>query len=150
MVSWSSSCYLRTLSRATLGLWGVFNSHGWTPPCMTWPHGQPRPHTAERPSTRLGKPSPVPGCVEGGGQPVRSCEQCGVIRYIQVFAFPFCMCCGGPRLLISWVLRALCWLEAWSSEWVAYYDYFCCHYYFVRFRVLGFRVLLRLVSKCEI
>ena len=26
--------------------------------------------------TRLGKPSPVPGRVEGGGQPVLSFEQC--------------------------------------------------------------------------
>ena len=39
-----------------------------------------------RPSTRLGEPSPVPGCVEGGVQPVLSCEhseQCFVL--FQVF-----------------------------------------------------------------
>ena len=36
---------------------------------------QPRPHAADRPSTRLGERSLVPGYVEGGGQPASS--ECG-------------------------------------------------------------------------
>ena len=36
MMSWSSSCFLRTPSRATLGPWGAPTSRGWTPPCTTW------------------------------------------------------------------------------------------------------------------
>ena len=46
----------------------------------TW-HGQPRPLTAGRPSTR-----PVPGCVEVGDQPGASAGSVEV--YFQGFAFP--------------------------------------------------------------
>ena len=42
-------------------------------------HAQPRPHTADRPPTRLGEPSTAPGRVEGGGQPVLSFEQCCIL-----------------------------------------------------------------------
>ena len=34
--SWSSSYFLLTPSRATLGPWGTPTSCGWTPPCMSW------------------------------------------------------------------------------------------------------------------
>ena len=46
---------------------------------MTWAHA------ADRPATRLGKPSTVPGRVEGGGQPVLSFEQCFIYLCILVF-----------------------------------------------------------------
>ena len=39
-------------------------------------------YAADRPSTRLGDPSTVPGHVEGGGQPVLSCEQCFVLLQV--------------------------------------------------------------------
>ena len=35
-MSWLSSCYLHTPSRATLGPWGTRTSRGWTLPCMAW------------------------------------------------------------------------------------------------------------------
>ena len=48
-------------------------------PHLTWMdtamHGQPTPHAADRPPTRLGEPSTVPGRVVGGGQSVLSFEQ---------------------------------------------------------------------------
>ena len=42
--------------------------------CIDVGHTVHRPHAADRPSTRLVEPSTVPGCVEGGGQPVLSSE----------------------------------------------------------------------------
>ena len=50
-------------------LWCAPTSRGRTPPCMTW--ADTRPHAADRPSTKLGDLSPVPGRMER-----LSCEQC--------------------------------------------------------------------------
>ena len=63
-------------------------------PCYSFTHGQPRPQAADRPSTRLGEPSTVPGRVEGGGQPVQA-----VVLYFYVFqlsSFPLIL-----RLLLG-------------------------------------------------
>ena len=49
-------------------------------PHLTWMDtAMHRPHAADRPSTRLGEPSTVPGRVERGGQPVLSFEQCLIL-----------------------------------------------------------------------
>ena len=49
---------------------------------------------ADRPSTRLGEPSTVPGRVEGGGQPVLSMSS---VLFYFLFPFASCVCCWGPR-----------------------------------------------------
>ena len=71
-------------------------------------HGQPRPHAADRPPTRLGEPSIAPGRVEGVGQPVLSFEQC------------FILFCNFP-LVFAFVVRGLGFVAGWRhalrSEW---------------------------------
>ena len=68
-----------------------------------------RPHAADRPPTRLGEPSTVPGRVEGGGQLVLSFEQC--FFYFLVF-LPRCW---GPRFEFCVLVAG--WRHALRSEW---------------------------------
>ena len=75
--------------------------------------GQPRPHAADRPPTRLGEPSTAPGRVEGGGQPVLSFEQCFILfcHFPLVFAFVV----GG--LGFEFCVFVAGWRHALRSEW---------------------------------
>ena len=74
-------------------------------------HCDARPHATDRPSTRLGEPSTVPGRVEGGDQPVLVSSS--VLFYFLVFlcfsvvgglGFEFCLFVAG-------------WKHALRSEW---------------------------------
>ena len=61
---------------------------------------------------RLGEPSTVPGHVEGGGQPVLSCEQCFILFQV----FPFLLAFVGGLGFEFYVFVAG-WRHAHRSEW---------------------------------
>ena len=84
-----------------------------SPVCKTLTYPLPRPHAADRPSTRLGEPSPVLGRVEGGGQPVLSCEQCFIL--FQAFPFLFAFDVGG--LGFEFGVFVAGWRHGLRSEW---------------------------------
>ena len=67
---------------------------------------------------RLGEPSPVLGRVEGGGQPMLSCEQCFILCFVlfQVFVSFFC--------LLLWLSFArLSPVAVGGGIIIIYYDY---------------------------
>ena len=71
------------------------------------------PHTADRPSTRLGEPSTAPGRVEGGGQPVLSFDQCFILFY----SFPLLLTFVVGGLRFEFCVFVAGWRHALRSEW---------------------------------
>ena len=67
----------------------------------------------DRPSTRLGEPSTVPGRVKGGGQPVLSFEQC----FILFSSFPLLLAFDVGGLGFEFCVFDASWRHALRSEW---------------------------------